>query len=110
ARSGDDVDVVFQTPSGRTVDDPNVRSAIAGILDQFAHQPHVGAVVSPFSPEGARQIAPQRTIAYGTLRLDQSISDYKKADAQGLLTLRNKVNGPDLQVELAGFALGSAEQ
>ena len=42
-------------------------------------QPHVSAVVSPFSPEGARQIAPRRTIAYGTLRLDQTVSDYKTA-------------------------------
>src|SRR5438105_3631442 len=106
ARAGDDVNVVFRTQPGKTVDDPVVHAAIAGILDQFGRQPHVRAVVSPFSPEGARQIAPRRSIAYGTLRLDQTVSDYKTADAKGLIDLGKKVDRPDLQVELAGFALG----
>ena len=55
---------------------------ITDTLDQFAKQPHVRAVVSPFSPEGARQIAAGRTIAYGTLRLDQTVSDYKTSDVR----------------------------
>ena len=67
-------------------------------------------MVSPFSREGARQIAPSRTIAYGTLRLDQTVSDYKKADAKGLLALGKKSEQPELRVELAGFVLGGAEQ
>ena len=95
---------------GKTVDDPAVQAEIGDILDQFGKQPHVSAVVSPFSPEGARQIAPRRTIAYGTLHLDQTVSDYKKADAKALLALGKKVDRPDLQVELAGFVLGGAEQ
>jgi len=110
ARAGDDVDVVFQTRQGRTVDDPAVQAAIVDALGQFGGQPHVSAVVSPFSPEGTRQIAPKRTIAYGTLRLDQTVSDYKKADAKALIALGRKLDRPDLQVELAGFALIGAEQ
>ena len=110
ARAGDDVSVVFRTLHGKTVDDPAVQAAIGDILDQFGKQPHVSAVVSPFSPEGARQIAPKRSIAYGTLRLDQTVSDYKTANAKALVSLGKKVDRPDLQVELAGFALGGAEQ
>jgi RND superfamily putative drug exporter len=110
ARAGDDVDVVFQARQGKTIDDPTVRARITDVLGQFAKQPHVRAVVSPFSGEGARQIAPARTIAYGTVRLDQTISDYKTSDAKGLLTLGEKVDRPDLQVELAGFAIMGAEQ
>jgi RND superfamily putative drug exporter len=109
ARAGDDVDVVFQTRQGKTVDDPTVRAAMTDILVQFGRQPHVSAVVSPFSSDGARQVASTRTIAYGTLRLDQTVSDYKAHDAKGLLALGQKVDRPDLQVELAGFALGGAE-
>ncbi len=105
-RAGDDVNVVFQTRQGAKVDDPAVRAEIEGTLDQFGNEPHVSAVVSPFTPEGAHQIAPTRTITYGTLHLDQTVSDYKKADAQGLLSLADKVERPDLQVELAGFVLG----
>src|SRR5205085_9768839 len=57
ARAGDDVDVVFQTLQGKTVDDPKVRAEITDTLQQFAKQPHVSGVVSPFSADGAHQIA-----------------------------------------------------
>ena len=110
ARAGDDVDVVFQTRQGKTVDDPAVQAEIRNTLDQFRRQPHVSSVVSPLTPEGARQIAQGRTIAYGTVRLDQTVSDYKTANAKALLALGKKTDSPDLQVELAGFVLGGAEQ
>jgi RND superfamily putative drug exporter len=110
ARAGDDVDVVFQARLGKTVDDPAVHAAITDILGQFDKQAHVRAVVSPFSSEGKRQIAEGRTIAYGTLRLDQTVSDYKTSDGKKLLALGQKVDRPDLRVELAGFAVAGAEQ
>jgi RND superfamily putative drug exporter len=109
ARSGDDVDVVFRVANG-TVDDPAVQQEITGILDQFGKQPHVSAVVSPFSDEGARQISDNRTIAYGTLRLDQTVSDYQNSDARALIALRDDVNTSGLQVELAGFVVQGGEQ
>src|SRR5881394_3140087 len=109
ARAGDDVNVVFQTQQGKTVDDPGVQAEISDILGNFGRQPHVSAVVTPLSPEGARQIAPNRTIAYGTLRLDQGISDYKVASARALIALSKTVDRPDLQVELAGFAVANGE-
>jgi putative drug exporter of the RND superfamily len=110
ARSGEDVDVVFQTRGGTRIDDPQTRAAITEILGRFARQPHVASVVSPFSAEGARQIAQSGTIAYGTLRLDQTISDYQTSDAKKLIALRKEVDQPELRVELAGFALRGAEQ
>ena len=109
ARAGDDINVVFQTRQGKTVDDPGVQAEIADVLSQFAKQPHVSAVVTPFSAEGARQIAPNRIIAYGTLRLNQTISDYKMADAKAMIALGKTVDRPDLRVELAGFAIAGAE-
>jgi RND superfamily putative drug exporter len=110
ARAGDNVDVVFQTRQGKTIDDPAVRAEIRATLDRFAQQPHVSEVVTPFSAEGARQIAKGRTIAYGTLRLDQTVSDYKMSDAKLLLALGVKADRPDLRVELAGFPVEGAEQ
>ena len=72
ARAGDDVNVVFQTQQGKTVDDPAVQAAIGDILDQFGKQPHVSAVVSPYTDEGARQIAPDhapsRTARFASTR------------------------------------------
>src|SRR3954462_2751511 len=62
-RAGADVNVVFHTQQGKTVDDPAVQAAITDILGRFAGQPHVSEVISPYSPEGARQIAGDRTIA-----------------------------------------------
>ena len=110
ARAGDDVDVVFHAQQGKTVDDPSLRGAINDILGQFVKEPHVSAVVSPFSREGGRQIAPSKTIAYGTLHLDQTVSDYKTANAKRLIALGKTADRPDLQVELSGFVLGGAEQ
>src|SRR3954469_15108008 len=104
-RAGADVNVVFHAQQGKTVDDPAVQAAITDILGRFAGQPHVTQVVSPYSPEGARQIAPTRTIAYGTVNLDQSVSDYKTSNAEALLELGKQANQPDLQVELSGFVL-----
>jgi putative drug exporter of the RND superfamily len=109
-RAGDDINVVFRTRPGATVDDPAVQAEITDVLGQFAKQPHVSSMVTPFSQEGARQISQNRTIAYGTLHLDQTVSDYKQSDAKAMLDLRAKLTRPDLQVELSGFALGGAEQ
>src|SRR4051794_15101446 len=109
ARAGDDINVVFQA-KGKAVDDPAIRAAIDDTLGQFGRQPHVSAVVSPFTPEGARQVAPDRTIAYGTLRLDQTVSDYSTANGKALIALSERLQRPDLEVELAGFALQNAEQ
>ena len=109
SRSGEDVNVVFERPNG-TVDDPATRTAIDATLRRFGTQPHVRTVLSPFSEEGARQISKDRTIAYGTLRLDQTVSDYKPADGKKLIDLRSQLDRPDLSVELSGFALGNAEQ
>src|SRR5437879_3184988 len=87
ARAGDDIDVVFHAKQGKAIDDPGIQAEIAGVLTQFAKQPHVGSTVSPFSPEGARQVAPNRTIAFGTLRLNQTVSDYKTSDGNALIAL-----------------------
>ncbi len=110
ARAGDDVDVVFRVNAGKTIDDPTVKGEIADTLDTFSKQPHVSSVVSPLTPDGARQVAADRTIAYGTLHLDQTVSDYKTADAKALLALGVTTDRPDVDVELAGFALQGAEQ
>ena len=110
ARAGDNVDVVFQTRQGKTVDDPTVRAAITATLDRFAKEPHVSAVVSPYSAEGAGQIAKGRTIAYGTVRLDQTVSDYKISDAKKLLALGEKADRPGLRVGAGGLPVEGAEQ
>jgi len=110
ARAGDDIDVVFQVRPGASIDDPAVRTTITSALDRFGHQPHVRAVVSPFTAEGARQIAPDRTIAYGVLRLDQVVGDYSIKDGKGLIKLGAQLDTRDVTVELAGFAIEGAEQ
>lgn len=109
SRSGDDVNVVFESTTG-TVDDPAARTEIDATLRRFGTQPHVRTVVSPFSVEGARQISKDRKVAYGTLRLDQTVSDYKQTDGKKLLDLRSQLDRPELKVELSGFVLGNAEQ
>jgi RND superfamily putative drug exporter len=100
--------VVFQSQQG--FNDPQVRSQVEDALSRFATAPHVSEVVSPLTPEGARQIAPDGTIAYATLQLDVSISDYDVEDARALIDVGKQLERPDLRIELGGFALQGAEQ
>ena len=77
-----------------------VRAAIADPRP-VRKQPHVSSVVSPFSPEGARQIAQERTTRTA-VRLDQTVSDYETRERQGTCSRTGvKADRPDLQVELA---------
>src|SRR5438128_1193548 len=69
-QSGDSVLVVFKADRG--IDDPTARTRVEALLAELGRVPHAIATVSPYSPEGARQVAPDRTIAFGKVQLDKS--------------------------------------
>ncbi|MGH2776314.1 MAG: MMPL family transporter [Actinomycetota bacterium] len=108
AFAGDTADIVFQAEDGVT--DPQVQSALEGLFADVSELDHVLAVESPYSEEGARQIAPDGLIGYATVRfenLDQEpvpveVVDELKASAQD-------AEVPGLAIEPGGSAVVFSE-
>ena len=69
-QSGDADAIVFEVSSG-TIDAPAVRAAITPLLARVSAQPHVAAVVSPYSALGAVQVSRNRMTAFATVDYDK---------------------------------------
>ena len=109
AASGDSVDVVFEAAGG--VRDPVVQERVQDMLRRAAEVDHVAAVISPYSPEGARQISPNGRIAFASLRLDVSYEDeFPREDGLELITLAEEASGDGVRFEMSGFAIQFAEE
>ena len=64
--AGETADIVFEAKGG--VDDPEVRSAMGGLFAELSEVDRVIGIDSPYSEQGARQISPDGTIAFATIR------------------------------------------
>src|SRR5438309_2957529 len=64
SRKGDTGQLVFAVKGGGDVRSPDVRQAIEPVMAELRRQPHVEAITSPYSPQGARFIAANGKIAY----------------------------------------------
>ncbi len=88
--AGDTADIVFRADEG--VADPRIRSAMEGLFAELETVDHVVAVDSPYSEQGARQIAPDGDIAFATVRFENldgeavpiEVADEIKALAAGV--------------------------
>jgi RND superfamily putative drug exporter len=99
-RAGVPAQIVFTAPQG--VDDPAIRQAMSDLFAEVEATVDAADVVSPFEPEGARQISADGTIAYAEVNLaDRSQEEYRAAGDQ-IVELRDAVQVPGLQVELGG--------
>src|ERR1035441_9278000 len=59
AQSGDVDTIVFRVSHG-TIDSPAVRAAIGPLLARVRREPHVAAVLSPYSSRGALEVSRDR--------------------------------------------------
>ena len=111
ARSGDTVDVVFETDAAAGVRDPAVQAKVEKLLADASQLNHVAGVVSPYAPEGARQISRDGKIAYASLQLDVSYNEeFPVADGRRLIDLVERNSGDGVRFEVSGFAIQFAEQ
>ena len=99
-RTGEQGQIVFEHRTG--VDDPAVRAGVERLLRDVATTvPHV-SVVSPYSPQGARQVSADRQIAYAEVdlanRSERGFTD--AADQVRALVHTDRV--PGAHVELGG--------
>lgn len=100
-RAGYGGQIVFRADQG--VNDPAVRAGLEGLFARFEQEIPDSDVISPYSPEGARQISPDGTVAYATVNLAERDSEhYVEAGKTGRDLLGELQPPAGLQVELGG--------
>jgi RND superfamily putative drug exporter len=109
AGGGQGASIVFRAEQGVT--DPAVQAAMTAFLDEVATIPGI-IVVSPYSQEGARQIAAQGPdaglIAYARLDLPQDITLEEATDLREQLDELTP-DVPGVQIEFGGQILAEFE-
>ena len=112
-RTGEQGQLVIEAPQG--VDDPAVRAEMEQLFDRIEANVDSVTVVSPYTEEGARQIAEGGTIGYAEMNFtDRASSEYQE-DADEVKDLVADVQLPDgARVEIGGDifaseAFGSSE-
>ena len=99
-RAGFSGQVVFEADQG--VDDPDVRRTMESLFAEIERTVPRTQVVSPYGPEGARQISENGRIAYAELnRADRPDADFQSA-ADEIKAEAEDVKASGLQVELGG--------
>ncbi|MCU1451578.1 MAG: family transporter, partial [Acidimicrobiales bacterium] len=106
-QSGDSVLVVFAAARG--IDDPAVRPRVDALLNELGHRPHAVGVKSPYSPDGARDVAPDRTVAFGEVQLDKPGFELAKSDGTAMIDAAKKASGNGVQFALSGQLVQNAE-
>ncbi len=108
ARSGDTADIVFAAPGAGGVDAVRGRIVAAVAAAQRAN-PHISGIVSPFDPQGARQVSADRHIAFAEVNLDVISNDLPKSAGPAIeaATKGAARPGPDLQLAFGGFLFAS---
>jgi RND superfamily putative drug exporter len=112
AKAGDTMDVVFHS-----TDDINThQSQVQDVVDQIAalgKKYNVDGVVSPYSAEGAGQVARQAPgkdhIVYATVQFDKETVDIPKASVKKVLSTARGIANNGLQVEFGGGPVYKAE-
>ena len=89
--------IVWQT-DGLAVDDPAVQADVTAVLDEIAALPQVEAVVSPYSAEGAHQLAAASSTAFATVTVAAD------ADVAQITELAQTMQSSTLDVEVGDIA------
>ncbi len=111
-RTGEQGQVVFSAAQG--VNDPQVKAAMTSFFTAIERDVNGVSIVSPYSRDGARQIAANGKIAYAEVNFtNRSSSEYADA-AKVVLARKDAIDIPGLTVEMGGNifatqAFGSSE-
>jgi putative drug exporter of the RND superfamily len=103
--SGDVDHIVIATEGDKSITDPAVKSQMSAMLEKVAGLPHVGSVVSPYSPGAAAQISKDGRIAYATVTFDELASELPTAAIERVTTVSQEAAGGGVQVQLGGQAI-----
>jgi RND superfamily putative drug exporter len=101
-RAGESAQVVFKALEG-SLTDPATRATIEAAIAEMAVVEDAPTVISPFSPEGARQITADGRIAYVDLRFEElNARAEMPASAAAIQVIAEDLRSEQLQVELGG--------
>ncbi|HET6949385.1 MAG TPA: MMPL family transporter [Acidimicrobiales bacterium] len=101
ARTGFSGQVVFQADD---VHDPAVEQGIEDLVADVEDAVAPGEVISPYSPEGERNVDPDGTIAYAEVNLGDRDSDQYIAARDRVVRLVDRTDIPGTTIELGGDA------
>lgn len=99
-RAGIQAQIVFASDNGVT--DPAVQQPMEALFERIEAEVADVSIISPFSPEGQRQINADGTIAYAELNFaERNIEEYTVASEQ-IIAMRDETVVPNTQIELGG--------
>ncbi|MBC2932825.1 MMPL family transporter [Nocardioides sp. zg-1228] len=98
--AGTQAQLVFRVDQA---DDDGLRAEVDAVADRVRDEVPEARVVSPYEPEGARQLSPDRSIGYVAV-------DLPRMDAAELADVQETLSGiretsPDLRLEVGGIAV-----
>jgi RND superfamily putative drug exporter len=101
--SGDTEQIVFATSGGAKVTDPTIEARITGMIGKIEALPHVTAVVNPYtSPQGAKNINHDETVAFIPVTLDQQFQNLTQPEAKRFVNTATTADSGNLHVAVAG--------
>ncbi|HWD53696.1 MAG TPA: MMPL family transporter [Acidimicrobiales bacterium] len=104
SKSGDTADIVFRTATPI----PGNEAAINQVVNRVRPLPYVQGVTSPFSPEGAHQIAPNGNIAYAQVQFTTDTADIPTGAVKKVISTAQGAATSGVQVELGGSPISAA--
>lgn len=114
ARAGDSGQLVVRAPGG--IDDPAVQARVERTIERIGRVQDVTSVTSPYSPEGARQVAADGKIAYAEIQFDKRAGQVPEDVARkiiGIAKVGKQVDGATFETGGRMFVLpefgGSSE-
>ncbi|HWE08858.1 MAG TPA: efflux RND transporter permease subunit, partial [Solirubrobacteraceae bacterium] len=101
--SGETDQLVIAVSRGK-VTDPAVRARAEQLFAQIARLPHVGSVTSPYTPQTAKQVAPNGRVAFADVTFDSAANHNRisSAQAQRFDTTITSASGHGVQFEAEG--------
>ena len=103
-QAGSPAQVVVTT--GTPLTDPANRARTARLAEALNTLPHVSAVVSPFSPEGATQVSRDGHVGYVRVQFDEQAGNLPTAAIKKVISTAESFEVPGYQVAIGGEAIG----
>jgi RND superfamily putative drug exporter len=107
--SGDTEQVVIATKHGK-ITDPAVKAKAEAMLADLARQPHVTTISSPYSAEGARQIAPSGQVAFANVTFDVQSNKISNSDSKALVDRITSASSNTAEFEVEGQIANQGRQ
>jgi RND superfamily putative drug exporter len=104
AQAGDTADIVFHTATPIADNE----AAIDRVVATVRPLPYVAGVTSPFSPQGAHQIAPHDNIAFAQVQFTTDTADIPTGAVKQVVATAQAAEHSGFQVELGGNPISSA--